>query len=75
MTIADLIERLKLFPQDREVFLSKDAEGNRYSNVYGVFLCPSVDEDGELNVLADEDVRGYLEDGVNVNTVAVIYPY
>jgi len=34
MTVAELIKQLQELPQDHEVILSKDAEGNNFSPLY-----------------------------------------
>lgn len=36
MKVSELIEELKQLPQDAEVIMSQDAEGNGYSPWYGI---------------------------------------
>tara|TARA_R110000782_G_scaffold184388_2_gene274642 strand:- start:14723 stop:14950 length:228 start_codon:yes stop_codon:yes gene_type:complete len=55
MIVSQLIELLKLVPQDLEVIKSKDAEGNGYDTVYSVEVSLYDDRD-ELHPIHEDDI-------------------
>ena len=58
MKVHELIKLLQAAPQDVEVHVNNDADGNYYEHI-GAMLCPAVGDDQEAFVIfiSDDDPR------------------
>lgn len=71
MTVQELIEQLQALGQpDLQVFTAKDAEGNGFHQLGCVQIEPMMEGD----VLADEDVQEYIDQGDDVQHVVMLWP-
>ena len=65
MKVRELIEQLSRMPQDAEVLVSSDSEGNSYDTAYDVDVMYYVPGDVEYWPVAPEDIDEY--DGLTLD--------
>lgn len=73
MKVKRLIEQLKEIPEDTEVWLSSDAEGNNFnslseSDLYKVWFM----DDYEFEFTVEDELNSYPEDGLK--DIVVLWP-
>jgi len=64
MKIKELIEALSLFPQEREVIMARDPEGNGYSPLSDIDRCLYLPETSYSGEIFDEQDKTEFEDAV-----------
>jgi hypothetical protein len=76
MTVKELIEMLKDLPQDHQVIMSKDSEGNGFSPMAESFsrLMYVPDSTWSGEVLSEEDHKEYENEGPFVENCVVLWP-
>lgn len=55
MTVKELVEQLGHLPEDCEVLLSRDSEGNKFAKVDDWSLCQIADGTSAFNVEVDHE--------------------
>lgn len=68
MTVAEFIEKLKELPQDHQVIMSKDGEGNSYSPFsdfgLGMYIPDSTWSGDFYGSVDAEEIDGYEENAI-----------
>ena len=72
MKVADLKELLADFPDDMDILMSIDAEGNAYNFLRVVEVAKCVEEDRYFYPLHPEDEEEY--EGYDLLTMLVLWP-
>jgi hypothetical protein len=77
MLVKDLIELLQTLPQDYEVIMSKDSEGNHYSPFHSFVLAQYIPDNtwsGEIVTEEDQQYAEYHEPEPYVENSVVLFP-
>lgn len=73
MKVSELIKQLEAYPQDHEVWVASDEEGNHFSELYEATHQWLFEDGYDSSTVAEEDIGPYYSEN-DLKKVVVIWP-